>query len=265
MSLAETLELLHPISRGGHILFGALGLVLFWFPLLTAKGQKRHRMFGRIFEAVAWIVVSLAGFGVMSYLIRFGLSDFSLEESLSEFSLILMLGGLTLTAMAMLYQGRAALKIKVSPKKKIGFFWALHLTLVVTSIALLIFGLIYRPPNFIVLIITSTLGLIVVNDGYQFIKADIVKRENWIYAHLNGMMGTGLAFYVAFGVFGSKYFFDTDTEKSGWANAMPWLLPLLVIIPLMVYWKQRVRSLYGDESVKDGNLGRNINPRKLNK
>lgn len=248
MLLTDILENLHPFTRLGHIILGAVGLALFWLPLLTKKGQKLHRLFGRVFEAVAWGVIGLAGFGVISYLLRFWLSDFSWQENLSEFSLILMLGGLTFTAMTMLYQGRAALRSKDNVIKARSFFFlSLHFALFVMSLSLIIFALIIKPPNFIIVLITSLFGIAVAHDGYQFVKRDIIRKQDWVYAHLNGMMGTGLAFYVAFGVFGAKHFFRLESEAAGWINALPWLLPICVIVPIMMFWKRRVKRMFGKD------------------
>ncbi len=184
--------------------------------MVSAKGQKTHRRFGKIFEVTAWLVIFFAALGVINYLIRFSQSKFVLSDKLSEFSLILMLGHLTITASVMLYQGRHALRYKSNVKEaRTVVFLTLHSALLLSSLGLIIFTLKHFQPSSIIALITSLFGLAVVKDGYQFVKNERVTREIWVYAHLNGMMGVGLAFYVAFGVFGSKILFDTNTEESG--------------------------------------------------
>jgi hypothetical protein len=238
----ELLEILHPFTRAGHILFGAIGLFLFWLPMFTAKGQRKHRIFGRIFEAIAWVVIFFAGYGTISYLARFWLSGMGLQNHLREFSLIIMLGGLTLTATTMLYQGRAALRWSYT--RLSNFYAALHLTLLLASISIIAFTAIVKPHSSIVMYVTAVFGLLVVIDGIQFRKVKNVKKEDWLLVHLNGMMGTGVAFYVAFGVFGSQYFFQTDSDAAGWRNALPWVMPIIIFIPMMIYWKIKIRTMF---------------------
>jgi hypothetical protein len=245
MALLEYLESVQHITRSAHILFGSAGLILFCIPLLSAKGQKTHKQFGRMFEIVGWITVTLAGYGVLSYLLRFALSDFVLSERLSEYSLILMFGSLTLTAAAMLHQGRVCLRHKHAfEAARTPIYIALHLALLVASIALFIFALLFRPPSIIVMFIATVYGIAVVNDGYQYVKPKAFQPDTWVQAHINGMMGTGLAFWVAFGIFGSKRIFSTDTQLAGWVNALPWIISGMIIIPLMIYWKRKARRMF---------------------
>jgi len=245
--VSNILEVIHPYTRLAHILFGSLGLVLFWVPLATTKGSAKHRFWGKLFEKTAWLVIAFASLGVLNYVIRFTFAEASLKTHLGEISFFVVLGALSITAAIMLYQGRLALKVKGDFKAANSIlFWGLHLSLLASSLGLIAFALLFKPPSFFIMIIASLFGFAVANDGYQFSRHKEVTKDIWITAHLNGMIGVGLAFYLAFGVFGSKLIFKTDTESSGWVNALPWLLPILVIIPLTVYWKNKAKRMFGN-------------------
>lgn len=60
MSLIQPLAYLHVLSLWAHYLVGALALGLYWVPLLTAKGGRRHRRFGGwALDALMAVVVSV--------------------------------------------------------------------------------------------------------------------------------------------------------------------------------------------------------------
>ncbi len=54
------LDLLHGCSRYIHIVVGFIGLVVFWFPVLSKKGGRLHRFSGKVFAACA-IIVGITG------------------------------------------------------------------------------------------------------------------------------------------------------------------------------------------------------------
>lgn len=249
--MVEFLNTLQPFTRLAHIGLGLLGLFVFWIPIITLKGGKRHRFFGKLFEKLAWALLALAAFGVVTGTMRFYTNGNGFHDIPAEFSLGLILGNLTITAACMLYQGRVALRAKSnSARIKTPLFVSTHLVLLSSSILLLLLAGLMRPPNFVILIVVSFLGLAVVGDAYSFARKAEPSRQSWIIAHLNGMMGTGAAFYVAFGVFGSKVFLGTNSRTSDVFDILSWILPIIIFIPLIKFWQNKAMKDYGKAETK---------------
>lgn len=248
----ELITAFQPYTRLAHIALGTIGLFLFWVPMMTRKGGKYHRLYGRMFEKLGWAIIAFAAFGVVAGFIRFYENGIGFSDRPAEFAQGLILGNLTLTATCMLYQGRVALNVKLNAvRARTAIFFALHGLLLISSSAVLLVSIALTPPNYVLVFVVGVLGFAVTWDAYGFIRNETLTKQEWVSLHLNGMMGTGTAFYVAFGVFGATNLFNLGRISSDALDAIPWVLPIIVFIPLVKYWQLRAKKMYAPPPLKE--------------
>jgi len=198
-----------------HIAFGSISLLVFWIPVFTKKGGKLHNQAGRLYMYTMWVVVGSAAL----------LSVFNFIQK--DYITTAFLGFLTILTGHPLWYAIAILKYKkkipaslIKTRKIILFIlvfsaaglvlWSILLKLQGPSILLLIFGILGLAQ--LPLLIKSTQKL--QEDG------------NWIAAHINGMITSGIAAYTAFFAFGGSTFFGEIF--TGPLIAIPWTLPSIV-------------------------------------
>ena len=51
------METLLELNRWLHVSAGFIGLAAFWVPVMTRKGGKTHRFYGKIFKYSAYVVL----------------------------------------------------------------------------------------------------------------------------------------------------------------------------------------------------------------
>ena len=75
----------------------------------------------------------------------------------------------------------------------------------------------------------SPVGVIVGKGIVDAISGRLEGRGTWLTEHLGAMLGAGIAFHTAFGVFGSARLIDF--ESGSLLSIAPWILPTLVGVP----------------------------------
>jgi len=225
------MELLDRYTLITHIAFGSLSLLIFWIPVFAKKGGKLHNKAGIIYMYTMWVVVLSAA---LLSIINIYYHDYITAA---------FLGFLTVLTGHPLWYAIAVLKYKkqipehlIKMRKVLLFIlvfgaaglvlWSILLKLQGASILLLIFGLIGLTQ--LPLLIRSTEKMRV--------------EGNWIAAHINGMITSGIAAYTAFFAFGGSTFFGGIF--TGPLVAIPWVLPS-VIGTVFIIRELRKRGLSG--------------------
>ena len=74
----------------------------------------------------------------------------------------------------------------------------------------------------------------------------------WWYTHMEGMIGSGIAFHTAFLVFGGQRFFGGALMQTSW-SFLPWILPSVLGIPVLHIWTRYYKRRFGElpEQIRD--------------
>ncbi len=244
MHMLETIQL-H--MRWVHIAIGASGLLAFWIPLLATKGGRAHVRSGRVFTWICYAVLASAAVAVTLQMIQFWLRGIGPRQAPAIFSLYVFLGYLTVTTFAIVAHGRGAVIAKENTHA-LRTPWRIAITALAVSgsIGLIAYAIYFKPPTFWVLLAISSFGFFAGYDAFSHMLKSRATTREWIYEHLNGMIGAGIAFYTAFAVFGSRALLDLNALEASWVNVLPWLLPAAIGVPATLYWKRLVMKRFDD-------------------
>lgn len=231
--------------RNTHIAVGIAGLLVFWAPILLRKGAPAHRLAGRMFTWIDAIVIATAAFGAAYYFVTWHMRGLGPREIPAMYAIMLVLAFLTLVSLAMLLQGRGALIAREQPARlRTPLHLGVHILVLAASLAIVGYAIYFAPPNALILYAVAVLGLLVTYDGLSFVLRTHATPEQWVFHHLNGMIGAGVAFYTAFGVFGASRLMGIAADQAGWLSVAPWLLPAAIGVPATMWWKRRLTNDY---------------------
>jgi len=211
-----------------HISAGFTSLAIFWVPVFAKKGGALHNRAGRYYMYAMWVVVVTAA---LLSIINLAIGDYITAA---------FLGFLTLLTGHPLWYAVAILKYKkdipadlIKVRKiivgllvsgAVGLvLWSILLKLQGPSVLLLIFGILGLTQLPILIRSTSKLQA----------------NGNWMAAHINGMITSGIAAYTAFFAFGGSTFFEGIF--TGPLIAIPWSLPS-IIGTVCISWQLRKRG-----------------------
>lgn len=198
-----------------HIITGFISIVLFWIPIFTRKGGKNHRLIGKLYVRLMWIVVLSAAI-------------LSIENLLTGQPIMgAFLGFVALITANPLFYGIAILKQK---KGLSSTYQTLHLlfkaSIVLTGIALIAYGISLGGQGTAVLMfIFGGLGVADLPGLIRDLR-NPPKEVEWFKEHLVGMCTSGIAAYTAFFVFGASRFFQALFP--GYWAVIPWVAPTVI-------------------------------------
>lgn len=233
-------EVIQSGLRWTHIVAGGLGLIAFWVPVLTRKGGRAHRKYGRVFKWSAYTVVTSAALAVVIHLLVARAEAPTIAEAADSFGALFLLGYLAIVTGIMLRHGLAVIEHKrditdMGRPLDRGLAWVA----MATSLALIGFALFYDPGNRIVLLALSPIGIGTGSGILKAIRGGRPERTPWIHEHLEAMLGVGVAYHTAFVVFGASRLFDIGL--TGPMAVVPWVLPAAIGIPGTAIWTRKYR------------------------
>ncbi len=191
---------------GFHIAFGFTALITGLAAIFSEKGQKKHRLFGKIFF---YSMLGVAAIAIFISIIK-------------DNQFLLIIG---IFAFYMDYSGYRAIKNK--SLKPSALDWLILLIASCNSIFMLISG------NTVLLVFGSLNSLFVISTFRIFIKTlqgKEIPKLQWLARHIGMMLGTYIATTTAFIVVNVKH------VNPAW---LPWLLPSIIGTPLIVYFVRK--------------------------
>jgi hypothetical protein len=217
-----------------------LALLAFWIPALAQKGGRVHVKAGWFYVICMSIVVvtafilSALAFG-WPLRVRTFAQPLSAEEaarfirsSRQSAFFLAYLAGLTLAAG---WQGVRVLQTRQNPPAlRTPFTLALNVAVVLAALGCLAMGLLRHNPVFIVM---SPIGFLVSGGNLAYLLRGPQSKMHWWYEHLASMIGTGIAGYTAFLVFGAGQLFPGLARTP--FHALVWILPTLVGVPVIFF------------------------------
>lgn len=199
--------------RWTHIVAGFTAFFIAPVPLLTAKGGKTHRRWGKIYF---WAMAVMAATAMVLALWR----------------PVLFLAFVAVFSFYFAFRGYRALSRKnpIQGQGPGAIDWAAAMLAFIGSAALIVFGILRLGPVWVRLsVVAIVFGVIgaafAVNDIWKFTHPP-ADRYSWRYAHMAGMIGSYIAAVSAFSVV-NFHFLPT---------AVRWLWPSAVGVPGIFIW-----------------------------
>jgi len=223
----------HSLIVSGHIVVGALALLLFWVPMLARKGSALHVAAGRWY-VIAMYAVSATAFVASILALADPLGIRRPGETLAPeravelsnlyrmYSLFLLM--LSVLVFSSIRHGLAALRARSNPE-------ALRsteirvLTVVLAALAGVV-GTLGVLHGQILLVVFGALGLSAAYGMWRDARIGKPARGEILVAHLSGLIGSGIGAYTAFFAFGGARFLG-EFLPGQW-QVIPWVLPAII-------------------------------------
>lgn len=198
-----------------HIVGGTLGLLAGSITILAKKGDKRHRLTGRIFA------VCMLGAGISSLILA------ALHSN--DFLFVVGIFTIYMTGTGWRYLAFKNLHVL---QKALFIDWALIGFMLIGCILFLWFGVsyIYQKKYFgLITLLFFWRGITFVRQDIRFFSGQRKTKNDWLIAHLQRMSGAYIASLTAFAVVNAPPFF----------SIIPWLLPSIIVVPFLVKWTKK--------------------------
>ena len=224
-----------------HMTTGSVGLVSLWFPLLTVKGSRVHRLSGRVFVTSMLFTGTFAtGISictlidpVSTHLHLMEHPEFGGAETIRAIFGWMMLYLAFLTINLAWYGWRC---VKTKNNRAANRRWENLLSqaiLLVLSVNCLVHGLEVGHP---LVIGISFVGLATVATNLWFLYKPKLGRVDWLLEHIKGLVGAGISVYTAFFAFGAiRYLPEAALTPFLWA------IPLVTGLAIIIYQQTTVR------------------------
>jgi uncharacterized membrane protein len=221
-----------------HIIGGFTALLVFWVPIITKKGGKIHNFVGWLF-VWAMAVVSISAFYMGVYRVFWDEQANAERVSFSWFLIfIAILSG------ASAWYGIRVLRFKkrqTAHRNMMDLF--VSVLLLVSGIAIGSYGVLIQSP---LITYFPLLGVFLgATQLYYWIRKPI-KRMHWLFEHFGGMIACCISTVTAFTVFGAPRLLNISST-----NLLLWLLPSLILVPVLVGFN----IYYGKKYVGKSKIG----------
>jgi hypothetical protein len=244
--------------RWVHVAAGGLALILFWIPAIARKGGRTHIRAGW-FYVVCMSVVVVTAFTMSGLAFTIPLAIRRIAQPLSPAALADFLRGQRLSAtflaylagvtLALGWQGIWAVQTKREPKAmRTPFSLALNAAVLLAGLTVLVLGMKYRSGPLLAL---SPLGPLIGVGNLRYLLRGPQSRMHWWYEHLSSMIGTGIAGYTAFFVFGGARLLPSVARSQ--LYTIFWVLPALIGVPIIfltvAYYQRKFHETGGASGV----------------
>lgn len=218
------MKILFQIFLTLHIIGGTVGLFTGTISLVRKKGDKKHKLVGKIFT----YSMLTAGFS-------------SLALSLMHYNYLLFMVGVFTIYLVATGNRYIYLKLLGSEQRPSTIDWTITVGMLIAGLFFIGLGIknLVAHNNFgIVFIVFGALGLRFVQTDFNNYNGKIKAKNYWLLAHLQRLTGCYIAATTAFLVVNSKY----------WPVVLPsalvWLLPTAILTPLIIAWTNKYRVKY---------------------
>lgn len=234
-----------------HIAGGFGGLLLLWVPLFTAKGGRTHRRVGWVY-VVCMSVAVFSALGMVGLVLVDPLAVKPLQREhppervaqivASYRTFAAFLGMLALLTLLAGYNGLKVLRNKKTPERmKTPFNIGLMAATAAVGGSVTALGL---AKQIWLLAIVGPLGLFAGASALYSLYRPPKLKMAWWYDHLGGMMGTGIAAYTAFTVFGAQRLMP-DLARTA-IFPVVWIVPILGGIIASEWLTRHYKRKFGD-------------------
>jgi uncharacterized membrane protein len=204
-----------------HIAGGTAGLITGTINLVRKKGDKNHKLVGKIFTygmliaGVSSLVLSVLHPSYFLFIV--GVFTIYLVGTGNRYIYLKMLG------------------VNQQPSF---LDWAITIGMLITAVLFIVTGVIYlvNQNNFgIVLLIFGILALRFTKTDIENYRGKARVKNYWLLVHLQRLTGAYIAAITAFLVVNAKY---APVELP---PVLVWLLPTAILLPLIIMWSKRYK------------------------
>lgn len=249
-------ETLHQILRYTHIIFGFLGLIIFWVPIFTKKGGRIHIITGKIFAGSAYIVAisailswTWAITSVHTFTSKLPSDPIEQKNTIHFIHFFLsILAWLSILVIINLRLGLSAISTRRNPEQfnsqtnraitylllvaSLGLF----LLVIIQTITLGFFTRHYIPLALGIIGVLNALGTL------KVLRTAWPTKMGWWYFHTNCMFACGIAFHTAFLLFGLQQF----VKLEGFVLFLAWTLPTVIGVAASILTERHYRRKFGE-------------------
>ena len=200
-----------------HILGGTLGLLAGTYIAIAKKGDKQHKLVGKIFA------VSMLGAGFCSFILA----------TLHRNDFLFVVGIFTIYMVA---TGWRSLYLKNIPngQKPLPIDWIIMGFMAIGALVFAYMSVnlaMEKAPFCLVFAFFAYRSIAFIVTDFKTYRGKIATKNYWLTNHLQRMMGAYIASLTAFVVVNAP-------ER---ASIIPWLLPTAILVPLIVKWTRKYR------------------------
>jgi hypothetical protein len=219
-----------------HVTTGAVGLVLFWVPVIGRKGAVNHRRFGKAFSYLMLITASMAiGMGTCTILDPVATHP-KLTQPAAWIQGIFgwMMLYLAILTISLVWHGLVTVRNK--RQHEANRAWPnVSLNLLVIAAALYCA---YRGwlINEVLMMGIAVVGVASGITNLVFIFREVPSKLTYQLEHVKAAVGAGISVYTAFMAFGFVRFMPSNA-----LNPKMWSIPLIVGLALIIFHQTRIR------------------------
>ncbi len=200
-----------------HIAGGTIGLLAGTYVIIAKKGDKIHKRVGKLFA------LSMLGAGFSSLILAV----------LHHINFLFAVGIFTIYMTSTAWRYLHLKKIAEGQKPQI-IDWTLMVFMIIGSIWFIKMGvqsLLEKDYFGVIIILFAWRGLNFVYQDYKTYKGQITSKNYWLLYHLQRMTGAYIASLTAFAV----------VNFTNSMSFLPWLLPAIILVPLIVKWTRKYK------------------------
>ncbi|HDZ10067.1 hypothetical protein [Pseudohongiella sp.] len=226
---------LHQSALYLHIVVGVIALIMFWIPVVSKKGARNHKRFGRIFAivmyTVGWSGVLMASFDLWRPLVTHPVAQSTTAEAQTAISAGIrasatFLLSLSILVLATTRHGWLVIRHKDDRRAlRRPAHVALCLALLGAGLTLLVIG--GSSGNILMLIFGALETWLAIGFLRYSFKAELAHPREWWVEHLGSLIGSGIGVYTAFFVFGAARLLQPLLESGSFAGlgVVFWVAP----------------------------------------
>jgi hypothetical protein len=219
-----------------HVATGAVGLVLFWIPVVSAKGAATHRKFGFWFAWLMYVTASMAvGMSINTILSPVAthphLTDRDPEWIRNIFGWLMVY--LAVLTISLVRHGLQTVRHKRNhAANRTAFDIGLQLFVIVAALHTAWRGYRSALP---LLMGMSIVGIASGLTNLYYIFRAPPERHLMVMEHLKALVGAGISVYTAFLAFGFVRLMPSNA-----LNPKIWAIPLVVGLTIIIYHQARL-------------------------
>lgn len=218
-----------------HIVTGAAGLILFWVPVLSRKGAKAHRLWGRAFAYAMLITGSLAlAMGACTLIDPLGTHPHQTDPTFVRGIFGWMMVYLALLTVSLAWHGVTVVtNARNHPANRRPFAVGLQIIVIAAAVNCAIHGLLIGQ---ILMVLIATIGIASGLTNLAFSFKATPARGDHVLEHVKASVGAGISVYTAFLAFGAVRLIPEHVF-----NPALWSMPTIIGVSMILYFQRRFR------------------------
>jgi len=216
-----------------HICTGAIGLMMFWAPVISRKGGAAHRLWGRRFAYAMLITGSLAvAMGTCTLIDPLATHPHQTDPVFVRGIFGWMMIYLALLTISLAWHGTMVIRNARAPEANRQIFdVALQAIVIVAALNCAIRGYLIGQP---LMMFIATIGVASGATNLWFSFAESHKPLAHVREHVKASVGAGISVYTAFLAFGAVRLIPEHVF-----NPALWSVPTIIGVSIILYFQRR--------------------------